>query len=96
MNQLEVIKKELKSLKPELSKRFYVSDIGLFGSITRDDFSDSSDVDIIVDFRKPIGIEFIDLADFLENIIKRKVDLISKNGLRTNFYSRIEKEIQYV
>jgi uncharacterized protein len=96
MNQLEVIKQELKTLKPELSERFYVSDIGLFGSITREDFNDASDVDIIVDFRQPIGIEFIDLADFLETVIKRKVDLISKNGIKANFYSKIEKEIQYV
>ncbi len=96
MNQLETIKQELKSLKPELSERFFVHNIGLFGSITRDDFTDSSDVDIIVDFRKPIGIEFIDLADFLEARIKRKVDLISRNGLKANFFSKIEKEIQYV
>jgi len=96
MNQLETIKQELKSLKPELSERFFVNNIGLFGSITRDDFTDSSDVDIIVDFRKPIGIEFIDLADFLEARIKRKVDLISRNGLKANFFSKIEKEIQYV
>jgi predicted nucleotidyltransferase len=96
MNHLEVIKQELKALKPELSERFYVSDIGLFGSITRTDFNDASDVDIIVDFTQPIGIEFIDLADFLETNIKRKVDLISKNGLKANFYAKIEKEIQYV
>lgn len=96
MTSLADIKNSLRLLKPELSQRFYVSTIGLFGSITREDFNESSDVDIIVDFSKPIGIEFIDLADFLENSIKRKVDLISRNGLKANFYSRIEKEIQYV
>lgn len=96
MTSLAEIKNSLRLLKPELSQRFYVNTIGLFGSITREDFNESSDVDIIVDFSKPIGIEFIDLADFLENSIKRKVDLISRNGLKANFYSRIEKEIQYV
>ncbi len=96
MNYLSQIKKELEKMKPELSERFFVSEIGLFGSITRDDFNADSDVDIIVDFNKPIGIEFIDLADFIESRIHRKVDLISKKALRQYFYSSIEKEIQYV
>jgi predicted nucleotidyltransferase len=96
MTYLASILQELKQLKPELSERFFVSDIGLFGSVTRDDFTDKSDIDIIVDFKKPVGIEFIDLADFLENNFKRKVDLVSKNGIKANFYSRIKDEIQYV
>lgn len=96
MTTLASVKKTLSDLKPELSQRFYVSDIGVFGSITRDDFQPDSDIDIIVDFEKPIGIEFIDLADFLEDNVHRKVDLVSRNGLKPNFYSRIKDEIQYV
>jgi predicted nucleotidyltransferase len=96
MNFLETILSDLKNLKPELSSKYYVDNIGLFGSITRNDFNDSSDIDIIVDFRKPVGIEFIDLADYLEKRFKRKVDLISKNGLRQNFYEAIKNEILYV
>lgn len=70
--------------------------IGLFGSIVRDDFSPGkSDIDIIVDFSKPIGIEFADLADYLEFQIKRKVDLVSRNGVKKNFYKEIEREIVY-
>jgi len=96
MTILESVKQTLFNLKLELSQRFYVSDIGVFGSITRDDFRAASDIDIIVDFNKQIGIEFIDLADFLENKFNRKVDLISRSGLKPNFYSRIKDEIQYV
>ena len=96
MTTLASVKQTLSDLKPELSQRFYVSDIGVFGSITRDDFQLTSDIDIIVDFNKPIGIEFIELADFLEHNFNRKVDLVSRNGLKPNFYSRIKDEIQYV
>ncbi|MBK8342194.1 MAG: nucleotidyltransferase family protein [Bacteroidetes bacterium] len=96
MNHLTHIKNELEKMKPELLERFFVSEIGLFGSITRDDFTANSDVDIIVDFNKPIGIEFIDLADFIESKLHRRVDLISKKALREYFYLSIEKEIQYV
>ena len=96
MNYLAQIKNELEKMKPELSEKFFVSEIGLFGSITRDDFTPNSDVDIIVDFNKPIGIEFIDLADFIESRLHRRIDLISKKALRKYFYLSIDKEIQYV
>lgn len=64
MHDLNSILNDLKKIKPELSVRFNVQSIGLFGSITRNDFTDKSDIDILVDFSKPIGIAFIDLADF--------------------------------
>ena len=93
---LDSILDELKNLKPELSTKYFVDSIGLFGSITRNDFTDKSDIDIIVDFKKPIGIEFVDLAEFLEKKFNRKIDLVSKNGMKQNFYSEIKNEIQYV
>ena len=97
MSQFNSIKDTLQRLKPELAKKFHVKSIGLFGSIVRDDFSPAkSDIDIIVDFSKPIGIEFVDLANYLESQIKRKVDLISKNGIKKDYYREIEREIVYV
>ena len=66
MTELNSIRQILTQLKPELTQRFFVDSIGLFGSIVRDDFSPTSDIDIIVDFSKPVGVEFIDLADFIE------------------------------
>lgn len=87
----------LQKIKPELKRKFFVSSIGLFGSVVRDDFSpEKSDIDIIVDFSKPIGVEFIDLAEYLEPIFKRKVDLVSKKGIKDKYYREIEKEIVYV
>ena len=97
MTTIESIKSTLERLKPELAKKYFVSSIGLFGSIVRDDFSDAkSDIDIIVDFSRPIGIEFVDLAEFLESQIKRKIDLVSKKGIKKNYYQQIESEIVYV
>jgi predicted nucleotidyltransferase len=87
----------LQKIKPELKRKFFVSSIGLFGSVVRDDFSpEKSDIDIIVDFSKPIGVEFIDLAEYLETIFKRKVDLVSKKGIKDKYYREIENEIIYV
>lgn len=97
MEIVEPIIKLIQKIKPELAKKYSVSSIGLFGSVVRNDFSPlTSDVDIIVDFSKPIGIEFIDLAEYLESIIKRKVDLVSKKGIKAKYFKQIEGEIIYV
>lgn len=97
MSYLSEIQESLKSIKPVLATKYNVSSIGLFGSVVRDDFSPAnSDIDIIVHFSKPIGIEFIDLADFLENQLKKKVDLVSINGIKARYLSQIEQEIIYV
>jgi predicted nucleotidyltransferase len=95
-NELIAVKKILELLKPELSHRYAVNSIGLFGSIVRDDYTSKSDIDIIVTFDRPVGIEFIDLADELEIKLKRKVDLVSKNGIKEKYFRIIEPEIIYV
>lgn len=96
MTELNAIKQILTQLKPELMQKYFVNSIGLFGSIVRDDFTDKSDIDIIVDFSRPIGIEFIDLANYIESKLSKKVDLVSRNGVKPKYYHQIESEIIYV
>ncbi len=96
MTELGSIRQILTQLKPELTRKYFVNTIGLFGSIVRDDFSPNSDIDIIVDFSKPVGIEFIDLADYIEIKLKKKVDLVSKKGLKPKYFQQIQSEIIYV
>ena len=76
--------------------RFHVSSIGFFGSVVRNDFTDKSDVDIVVDFNRPVGIEFIDLAEYLELKLNRKIDLVSRKGIKEKYFQVIEREIVYV
>jgi predicted nucleotidyltransferase len=76
--------------------KYNVHIIELFGSVVRDDFSAQSDIDIIVDFSKPVGIEFIDLGNYIESKLKMKVDLVSKNGIKERYFKSIESEIVYV
>lgn len=83
-------------LKPELIQKYPIASIGLFGSIVRDDFNMNSDIDIIVDFNKPIGIEFISLADELEIKLNRKVDLVSRAGIKPRYFKEIEAKIVYI
>jgi uncharacterized protein len=96
MDDLSNIVRILRDLKPELISRYHVSSIGLFGSIVRNDYTSNSDVDIIVDFSKPVGIEFIDLADLIEERIGKAVDLVSKNGVKPRYFQEIASEILYV
>jgi predicted nucleotidyltransferase len=96
MTELSTIKQILTQLKPELTEKYFVNSIGLFGSIVREDFTENSDVDIIVDFIKPIGIEFIDLADYIESKLSKKVDLVSRNGIKPKYFHQIEPEIIYI
>jgi len=72
----------LKANKLDLLTRYHLKSIGIFGSFTREDFKDDSDIDILIDYDQPLGIEFIDLAEELEKILNLKVDLVSKNGVK--------------
>lgn len=96
MNELASIKQILIQLKPELQRKYFVNSIGLFGSVVRNDFTEKSDIDIIVDFTRPVGIEFIDLADFIERKLSKKVDLVSRNGVKPGYFQQIQSEIIYV
>jgi hypothetical protein len=90
------IEKKLRTLMPLLSDRFSVERIGYFGSYSRNEQTEKSDIDILVDFRKPIGWEFFDLQELLENELKTKVDLVSIKALKEQLKDTILKEVVYV
>ena len=92
----EHITKTLKDNKADLATRYHLTSIGIFGSFAREDFKDDSDIDLLIDYDQPLGIEFIDLAEELEKILNRKVDLVSKNGIKPKYLEEIEKDLIYV
>jgi predicted nucleotidyltransferase len=96
MLSLEAIKNKLSDHKPYLTLRYGLINIAVFGSYARNQQSPESDVDILVEFNKPIGAEFIDLAEELEKILSMKVDLVSKRGLKERHLKAIKKELCYV
>ena len=93
---MEDIKNCLISMKAELAAKFGVSSIGLFGSVTREDFTEKSDIDILVDFSRPIGMDFFTLADLLESRLQRKVDLITLEGIKPRYFEAIKSDLIYV
>lgn len=95
LNAIE-IENVLYALKPQLMDRFHIGKIGYFGSFARDEQTDKSDVDILVEFTRPIGWEFFDLQDLLEQKFSRKVDLVTVNGLRPQLKDTILSQVKYV
>lgn len=96
MTTLLEIKETLKNNKDRLVTKYGLSDIAIFGSYGRGQQTANSDIDILVNFNNPIGIEFIDLADELEKLLGTKVDLVSKNGVKPDYFKQIEAELTFV
>jgi uncharacterized protein len=82
--------------KAKLVSKYHLKSIGIFGSFTREDFTEDSDIDILIDYEKPLGVEFIDLANELEKILNHRVDLVSKNGVKPKYFQEIQKDLVYV
>jgi len=90
------IENKLKELKPVLHRKYFVDKIGYFGSYSRNEQNENSDIDILVSFKKPLGWEFFDLQELLENELKIKVDLISEKALKKQLRQIILKNVKYV
>ncbi len=80
----------------ELCKANRVKSLFAFGSVTRDDFNTSSDIDLLVDFDENDPFKYTDLyfnlKQKLEEILKRQVDLLEERGIRNRFFKeQLEK-----
>ncbi|MBN1216806.1 MAG: nucleotidyltransferase family protein [Candidatus Lokiarchaeota archaeon] len=96
MDNLNRIKGILKEHQQELKNNFFVEKIGIFGSYSRNEEDPESDIDILVEFNGPIGWDFIELNDFLEKLLNKKVDLVSINALKPQFKTEILHEVVYI
>ena len=76
----------------ELCKANRVKSLFAFGSVTRDDFDESSDIDLIVDFEEKDPFKYTDLyfglKSKLEKILKRQVDLLEERAIRNRIFKQ--------
>ena len=86
----------LRNLKPILSEKYEVERIGYFGSYARGEQTKDSDVDILVEFRHPLGWAFFDLKELLEQKLQQKVDLVSTKALKEQLRDEILRQTRYV
>ena len=87
---------KLRELKPILFAEYSVREIGIFGSYADETNTEESDIDILVEFEKPIGWKFFSLELYLENIFGKKVDLVTKNALKDQIKNQIMSQLEYV
>jgi len=96
MKNLCQIQETLAAHKTEFSAKYNVKRIAIFGSYARNEKKRESDVDILVDFSGPVGIEFVDLANYLESLLNIRVDLVSRKGIKHKYYQAIQNDLTYV
>ena len=88
-----VIQAKLKGELPHLRQAYAVKRLRLFGSTVRGESTAKSDIDILVEFRAPVGlIKFMELELHLTALLGRKVDLVMKTALKPRIGRQILKE----
>src|SRR3989304_4059404 len=86
----------LKEHKAELKEKFGVKEIGIFGSYVSGEYKEKSDLDILVEFEEDakIGLlKFVNLENYLSDLIGVKVDLVEKSALKPRIGKNILREV---
>ncbi len=87
---IEMLRKEL----PYFVSRYGVKRIGLFGSYAKGTQAEDSDVDVVVEFDRPIGLKFVEFGDYLEKILGRKTDILTPAGIEGIRIKRVADSIR--
>ena len=97
MKTFEKLKDTLAEHKQELRDKFKVEEIGLFGSYVRKEQKKKSDLDVLVSFSETIDLfTFVELENYLSDVLGVKVDLVMKDSLKPRLKDRILNEAVYV
>ncbi len=96
MRNIHEIRTALSNRRNQLFQAYPIKSMAIFGSYSREENTDDSDLDILVEFNDIIGIRFVDLADEIEEIVGLKVDLVSRNGIKDGYLKAIDPDLIYV
>ena len=99
VKSVEEVKAVLKEHKAEVCQKYRVREIGVFGSFVRGEQTQRSDVDILVEFAPrniPGLLKLIELEIYLEKLLRKKVDVVIKSGIRRELRKGILKEVVYI
>jgi uncharacterized protein len=101
---MKTISPSIESLKPVLEanldllrEKYGLKSLGVFGSYVRGEQKRNSDLDLLVEFEKPIGLfKFLEMEEYLSDLLKVKVDLVSKKALKPRIGKRILEETVFL
>ena len=97
MKTIAEIRTLLSEHKTEIIEKYGVMEIGIFGSYIKNEQKETSDIDILIEFKRPVGmLTFVNLKNFLSDLFGVNVDLVIKKALRPSIGQRILNEVIYV
>ena len=97
MKTLNEIRQVLSLQKQSICEIYRITEIGIFGSYARGDETETSDIDILVDYQTaPTLIMLVELRDYLSQLFGIKVDIVTKNGLKPRIRERVLAEVVYI
>jgi predicted nucleotidyltransferase len=99
VKSVDEVKAILKEHKTELEQKYRVREMGIFGSFVRGEQKQRSDIDILVEFEPrniPGLLKLIEMEIYLEKLLRKKVDVVLKNGIRPELKKGILKEVVYI
>ena len=93
MNKAAILEK-LHQHSGEILLRFGAKHLSLFGSAARDELRDESDIDVLVEFERAATYDgYFDLKGYLEQLLGRRVDLVTEKGLKPRARKHVEKDL---
>lgn len=96
MEKTDILNK-LSDIKSELNKKYNVIELGLFGSFSRGDNLEDSDIDIVIEYSNAISLfKVVELIEYLEKIFNKKIDLVRKKNIKQLLKKRILDEAIFV
>jgi hypothetical protein len=98
MKTLKEIRETLDRRSNYIKERFGVKEIGIFGSYVRQEQEESSDIDILVEFKDGCRTfdNYMDLKFYMEELLEIRVDLVSKDALKSRLRPYILEEVVYL
>lgn len=92
----QAIKELLQANKEKLFATYPLQSMALFGSYAVGTAREDSDVDIMVEFNRPVGFEFVDLCIELENLLQKPVDLVTRQAVKPAMMRYIQPQLTYL
>jgi predicted nucleotidyltransferase len=93
MTEKDEILAALRAALPDLRRRWPIRSLAVLGSVARDNARVKSDLDVLVEFERPLGLsKFLALEDALSALVDRRVDLVTRDALKQHIGRRVLDE----
>lgn len=94
MLTIQQLTDRLREQLPYLSAEYGITRLGIFGSYAKGDAREESDIDLVIEFKTPLGLRFIELIDYLEQLFHAPVDVLTPAGIQAIRNATVARSIQ--